>query len=141
MADQNAPAVTPKASAAWTYSWRLMDSAWPRTMRAMSSQSTAPTARNIKTKFLPKKHDQHDDEENEGQRIEHIDNAHHDFVGLAADEARRGAIGDADDHGDKAGEKPMASETRPAIKVRVSMSRPEISVPKQKYASGIRYSW
>ena len=46
--------VTPSASAACTYSCRLIDSVWPRTMRAMSSHCTAPTARNISTKLRPK---------------------------------------------------------------------------------------
>ena len=45
---------TPSASAACTYSWRLIDSVWPRTMRAMSSHSTAPTAMNISMKLRPK---------------------------------------------------------------------------------------
>ena len=46
---------TPSAMAACTYSCRLIESVWPRTMRAMSSHSTAPTAMNIRTKFRPKK--------------------------------------------------------------------------------------
>ena len=87
---QRMPALaTPSASAACTYSCRLIDSVWPRTMRAMSSQSTAPTARNISTKLPPEEDHQHDDEEDEGQRIEDVDDAHHDLVDLAADEARR----------------------------------------------------
>ena len=52
----------------------------------------------------PEEHHQHDDEEDEGQRIEHVDDAHHDLVGLAADEAGRGAVEHADDHRHDAGE-------------------------------------
>jgi hypothetical protein len=42
-------------------------------MRAMSSHSTAPTATNISTKFRPKIDDEQNDEEDERQRIEHVD--------------------------------------------------------------------
>ena len=41
VAPENAGLSTPSASAACTYSCRLIDSVWPRTIRAMSSHSTA----------------------------------------------------------------------------------------------------
>ena len=42
---------------------------------------------------------QDDDQEDEGQRIEHLDQAHHDVVDAAAGEAGDGAVGDADERG------------------------------------------
>ena len=46
----------------------------------------------------PEEHHQHDDEEHEGQRVENVDDAHHDLVGPPADEARDRAIDHADQH-------------------------------------------
>src|ERR1051326_9322513 len=45
----------------------------------------------------PKDHRQHDDEEDEGHRIENIDDAHHHAIDLPADESRAGAPAAADD--------------------------------------------
>ena len=56
--------------------------------------------------IAPEEHHQHDDEEDEGQGIEHVDDAHHDLVGLAAEKAGGGAVEHADHHGDKAGKQP-----------------------------------
>ena len=53
--------------------------------------------------IAPEEHHQHDDEEDEGQRIEHVDDAHHDLVGLAADKARGRAVEHADHHRHDAG--------------------------------------
>ena len=49
-------------------------------------------------------HHQDDDEEDEGQGIKHVDEAHHQFVDPAAEIARRGAIGDADQKADQRGD-------------------------------------
>ena len=95
---------TPRARAASTYSWRLIDSVWPRTIRAISSQSTAPTADEHEDEVPPEEDDEHDDQEDERQRIEHVDDAHHDLVGAAADEAGGGAVEDPDRNRDEAGQ-------------------------------------
>ena len=46
----------------------------------------------------PEEHHQHDDEEDEGQRIENVDDAHHHLVRPAAGKSRDGAIDDTDHH-------------------------------------------
>ena len=78
-------------------------------------------------------HDQHDDEEDEGQRIEDVDDAHHDEVDPAAEIAGRRAVDHADHDRDRrwrAGRWP--ARRGPAIEVRVRRSRPLASVPKRK---------
>ena len=51
----------------------------------------------------PEEDDEQDDEEDEGQRIEDVDDAHHDLVDLAAEIAGGGAVDHADDDRDEAG--------------------------------------
>ena len=91
-ADDAEGADTPAARAASTNSFCLIDSVWPRTIRAMVSHSTAPMATNSRMKLRSNDHHQDDDEEDEGQRIEHVDEAHHQLVDPAADEAGGRAV-------------------------------------------------
>ena len=55
-------------------------------------------------KLPPEEHHQHDDEEDEGQRIEDVDDAHHDLVDPAAGKTGYAAIDHADQHRDDAAE-------------------------------------
>ena len=79
---------------------------------------------------LGEEHQQQDDEEDVRQRVEHVDDAHHELVDLAADVARDRAVADADEDRHQ-----RADRARPAARcgrrrcVRASMSRPSRSVP------------
>src|SRR5438270_7036893 len=46
-------------------------------------------------------HGQHDDEEDEGNGVEDVDDAHHDRIDPALEKTGRGAPGDADDEADE----------------------------------------
>jgi hypothetical protein len=87
-------------------------------------------------------HDQHDHEEDERQRVEDVDDPHHDLVDTAAEIAGGRAVGDADNHGDEAGEQADGERYRPAMRVRVRRSRPVLSVPEQESgAVGPKPTW
>jgi hypothetical protein len=49
VAEDDAPSPAPSARAASTNVWCLSDSTWPRTMRAMVSHCTSPSATNSMT--------------------------------------------------------------------------------------------
>ena len=60
-------------------------------------------------------HHQQDDEDREGQRIEDVDQPHHERVHLAPDVARHRAVGDADRQRDEGGDEPHHQGDPPAV--------------------------
>ena len=98
----------PLAIAASMNSRRRSASVWPRTMRAMVSQPTAPMAMNSAAR-LPRGNsvDEDDDDEDVRQRVHDVDEAHHRRVDAPAHEARERAPRDADAHAHQGGEQPQ----------------------------------
>ena len=91
---------TPSARAASMNSRRFSASVWPRTMRAVVSQPTAPSARSSTGEAAAREQGrQDDDDEQVRQRIQHVHEAHHPAVGAAAGVAGDRAPGDARSRG------------------------------------------
>src|ERR1700722_13430461 len=87
---------TPLTRAASMNSRLFSARVWPRTMRAISSQDTAPMATKISSSSRP----------NKGDKIHHTNKAHQQPSGPPADVTGRGAPEDPDQHTDDTRRKP-----------------------------------
>ena len=76
-----------------------MDSVCPRTIDGADGEEH-------QNEVAPEEHHQQDHEKDERERVEHVDEAHHQLVGAATEEAGNGPVGDADDQRNQGCEQP-----------------------------------